>query len=433
MLMNFQRLDRYEFDRAIRRGLGSAFLHISAYGDAGIEEELLGACLHNYVFDKQIDGSRHDWLAMMIDRSGRWQFYADAIVRELESLPDDPWDFEQLVWLGVEMYERGHAEVREVLMRIFESACEKYDGCTEIERAITSVAGLPGFEMGARWLGRRADGNEYECHSLYKLACDLFYGCNVDQLLETEPRDLHLRAFRNAVKRLENIEKSHSGPDAPPTLAEVLEAVSSAADFKPYRRIRRFGKTGTEAERRQIYEALLKESNSFKQYAYLEVFELTGLPDVSEKVFEFLKSEHERLRHRTLCVLEKMKSPAVRKLALEFLQSQGDSDVTIGLRLLRANCEAGDSAMIFEKLAALTDLDHIHRASMAIRDASESIPQEPWERVLLRLYDIEPCGFCRRGILEKLIARKAASRELLVEARWDASQEVRMVARGATV
>lgn len=428
--MNIRKMDRAEFDRAVRSGLGSAFLHVCAHGDAEVDEELLGACLHNYVFDKQIDESRHKWLAMMIDRSGRWPMYADAILCELKRMPDDPWDFEQLVWLAVEMYERGYAAVRDMLLDIFDDAMLKYEGYTEIERAIVLVGGMPAFETAARWLGRSADGNEYQIHSLYELASDLFNKGEVNALLEREPADLHLRAFLAAVKEFEQISNKPYVPDAPLMMLEVFERVNAANDFSPGRGLRQFGKICTERERMEIYGVFLKENNPYRQYAYLEVFQTTGLPDVNDKVLELLNSEHERLRNRAFAVLEQTKSPLVRERLLNLITGENEADVRRGLCLLRSNFEIGDVAMILEKLATLKDPDEIHRMSASLRDLVDHYPEESWNDVLHCLYFMEPCGYCRGWILERMIRRGAAPAQLLFEAQWDACQEVRVWARG---
>lgn len=429
--MNVRKLDRAEFDRAIRCGLGAAFLHVRTHGDLEVRDQLLAACLHNYVFDKQIDESRHKWLAMMIDRSARWDIYADAVVGELKKMPEDPWDFEQLVWLAVEMFDRGHAEVSDVLLGIFDEAVVKYEGYTKIERAIVLVGGMPAFEMAARWLGSRAEGNEYEIHSLYELAGDLFNQNEVNALLEREPTDLHLRAYLTAVKTFEEISKKPHVPNEPLTLQEVFDRVNAADDFSFSHGLRRFGKVCTERERMQIYDAFLAEEKPHQQFAYLEVFLATGLPDVNDKVLELLNSEYERLQHRAFVVLEETKSPLIRARLLKLIESECEADVGRGLRLIQSNFEIGDVPMISDKLTAIEEPEQVHWVSMTLCDLVDHHPEEPWDDVLLRLYDTEPCGFCRGEILEKLIRRGAAPAQLLFEAQWDASQEVRFTARGS--
>jgi hypothetical protein len=70
---------------------------------------------------------------------------------------------------------------------------------------------------------------------------------------------------------------------------------------------------------------------------------------------------------------------------------------------------------------------------MSLRHLVDSYPDEPWNDVLLRLYDMEPCGFCRGGLLDMMISRKAAPAQFLFEAQWDACQDVKSSARGAVV
>ncbi len=57
-----RRLSREEFEAALQRGHGRAFLHVRAYGLQNVADLLLDACLHDKAYDPQCEDSRAKWL-----------------------------------------------------------------------------------------------------------------------------------------------------------------------------------------------------------------------------------------------------------------------------------------------------------------------------------------------------------------------------------
>ncbi len=84
--MKPRKLGKRAFARALRHGLGSAHLHVKEYGDEGVENILIDACLTDLVYDRQADSGRARWLARMLDASGRIEYYASKILEAIHAL-----------------------------------------------------------------------------------------------------------------------------------------------------------------------------------------------------------------------------------------------------------------------------------------------------------------------------------------------------------
>ena len=59
-----------EFRDALRKGLGRAVVHLRNYGAAGLEADLLHACLNSLCHDPQSEGTRSEWLWYMLGLAG---------------------------------------------------------------------------------------------------------------------------------------------------------------------------------------------------------------------------------------------------------------------------------------------------------------------------------------------------------------------------
>jgi hypothetical protein len=60
-----RRLDRTEFASALRKGQGRAMLPVIHFGLDDVKDLVLEACIHNQVYDQQIESGRGDWLFEM--------------------------------------------------------------------------------------------------------------------------------------------------------------------------------------------------------------------------------------------------------------------------------------------------------------------------------------------------------------------------------
>ena len=80
-----KRLDKIEFAAALRKGQGRAMLHVLHYGLEDVEGLILEACLHNQVYDQQLESIRGDWLFSMIRNSLNFAKFREVILKVLQT------------------------------------------------------------------------------------------------------------------------------------------------------------------------------------------------------------------------------------------------------------------------------------------------------------------------------------------------------------
>src|SRR5450759_3536764 len=79
-----RRLDRTEFASALRKGQGRAMLPVIHFGLDDVKDLVLEACIHNQVYDQQIESGRGDWLFEMFMDSPHYPEFRKAILNAIE-------------------------------------------------------------------------------------------------------------------------------------------------------------------------------------------------------------------------------------------------------------------------------------------------------------------------------------------------------------
>ena len=76
-------LDRDEFTSALRKGQGRAMLQVLHFGLDEVADLVLQACIHNQVYDQDVEGGRADWLFSMFKDT---DYFSDFRITILNSL-----------------------------------------------------------------------------------------------------------------------------------------------------------------------------------------------------------------------------------------------------------------------------------------------------------------------------------------------------------
>lgn len=107
-------LDRLEFAAALSKGQGRAMLHVIHYGFNDIKNLVLEACIHNQVYDQQLESSRAEWLFEIIKDSQHFQDFRNAVLKAIETEVDF-WNKFQLCRLLKEIAVNDDEEARRTL------------------------------------------------------------------------------------------------------------------------------------------------------------------------------------------------------------------------------------------------------------------------------------------------------------------------------
>jgi hypothetical protein len=429
--MKAKKLDKSEFARAIKLGLGRALLHVKEYGDSGVENELLNACLHNLVYDSQIEDGRSWWLMQMLVLTRNIDFYAGKIKEAL--LNEDGPDFNQLVVLAVKLFDQGFAEFKGVLSNLGPRNVNG-EGLRVLGEALVQLNGFAGLKAGAILMQENSI-EPWEKLSFYQTSMDnLNDARGVTDFLETEAKDCALVAdFLQEINSEMEQRKQKFPPSEPWTIAQVLNDIENAFDSQGANH-RSFGRYATHEELLTIVERLEGAEKPNQQYGYLSVFGNRALPIVTPKVKNLLTSNDKNVRRAARNALSLVKSLTVRNLALDTIRRGDDESIAYGLAILQLNFQPEDSELILHSLRKVKGPDFLHWSGSAVRHIADSHSDTAvLADCLLLLYEIDPCGICRGRALEQLMACNLAPKELIYEMQWDANRDNRITARGVAV
>ena len=427
--MNIRKLTQEEFARAIKNGLGSAYLHVKEYGDNEIQNELLRACIENLVFDTQINSGRGLWLVEMLQHTGQIKKYACEIRLKLLENPKDEATVQQLIDLAAVLFDKGFGEFKEILLNLSVSN-QSDEAILCLAEALVDVASFSGLETGVRKM-KELPSDSWIKKVLYEYASEELGGAEeVNSFLKSKSKlDIDLSCFWETVQK-------DFDPDyvrqSPPTLNQVLDSIQ--ADCIPFSRYKYqlFGKTATTEELQTILSLIDREVNPNRLAYYMEIFALREIPTIPSNAREMLFSKEENLQRSARNALSKIKSPVLRELAIELLQSETDRNIVCGLILLELNYTLKDLELIGSWLQLLDDIDWVHWGAMSVSRIAEN-DNTILTKELIWICEFNPCGFCRRDAFEKLLNTNRAPEQLTFEAQWDAERDIRILARGNLV
>jgi hypothetical protein len=446
-------LDKSEFERALKLGLGRAVLHVKAHPDVPYRDAILDVCLHSPAYDLQIEGTRAMYAYEVIRSANDYTWYREQILTALvESPPSDDWDQGHLMAMARQMAVDGDQEAREKLYgKVRVNAEAGYDNYVDEVVALDGAQGLAliaslppivghswAYESYASWLIEDfpEQANEETLRSILSE-----YPEFLEPLLEAL-RDRN-DPTREERKRAES--QTHQE-------ARRAELAISYADFKQRldegadRRYRsRFGLArpwGIHASDEDIQLAALDleaEQDQARLNTLLGIFNKRKYPLGPEHLLEiasqYLPSIEERndsgrptleasLAMGALNTLSHAQHASVRQFALSLLDQA--NLLYWAVKILSENFEAGD----WQVITSLTgqhkiDQEDYHSLGMGVRTMFESHPHPDAIPALLTLYEYGPCSFCRHFVVENLHSLNALPDWMIRECAHDSYSDTR--------
>jgi hypothetical protein len=144
-----------------------------------------------------------------------------------------------------------------------------------------------------------------------------------------------------------------------------------------------------------------------------------------QTLLKLVDVDQERVGFAAIEALKQIKHPKVRRLAFRLVDTRATWRGQ-AIDLLAANFQSGDHAVVLGWFKAEQDSDARHSLGLDITDFWERHPHEESEvPMLLALYELGPCSFCREGAVRRLIERNALTEEMRTECAYDANDEIR--------
>lgn len=414
------------FRAALGKGSGRAMILLrQAPDDPALHAELLRACGSNLHYDGQSESSRAPYLHRLIQATGRQRGFWQELWRWLAETraPDDGTDvaqaFHVLCLLAAEDASLDRALLHEFIGRA------SYDTTgVGAMMAFIRLEGLPALLLYVR---RFADdiAQPDEAWS---------FRCLVEALSEREGAEAAasaLAAARAACPELDrlmalDLEPVQEEPTRSMGYAAAREALAAGGRRFPWA----WARHASPEELAQAARDLLAEHDARRLGAYLALFRRRPFPGPITGLIPLVRHEDRLVARDAAEILGRAGGRDLRALALELLDGERPWN---GIRMLRGSLEAGDLQRIARRLDhAALGADGWHEAGLAVLDLldEQESPPEAGRALLLRLYEEEPCSFCRGSVVGRLAALGGLPGWMAEECRHDAEPETVSLAGG---
>lgn len=434
-------MDVEEFQRILKIGLGRAILHLQKHDAAPYRDVILDACLHNAVYDRQVEGGNGRYIMDIIELTGEQKFYRKQILDAASAINDnaDDRDASHLLDMVQQFAEQGDKEARQIIYDVISTLTPEnpWDAWRIIE-----LDKIEGFLFIADNLGEFAISGAkfYETdYLLWSLEDDVGEAEATKTLTEARQDNERIDAYLKVVEKYradrEQHGKASQSRKSKPTNLTYSEITKQIESPGWGGMLNTWGKTADPESLKLVANDLLQEEDPDKLRKYLTIFRRTPFPLNPEPLFKLI--DYRDNRHPTLSiqvpakmftVLENINHPSVRDFALRLFADKQWYGRAIGL--LKSNFEDGDWSFIEEMTQRTFDNDFIHHnLEMSVRKVFDEHPSQAAAGALLNLYEYAPCSFCRRTIVKQLHSIDALTDSIREECLYDSNLEIRELAQ----
>lgn len=418
-------LNKSEFEKSLRIGLGSAILHLQSQDYSLYEDSILNACLHNISYDPQIEGYKTSYLIDIIKLTDNVGFFREQILQATSLIDEDTdyHDVRHLVELTSAFAKEGDSEARKIIYNIFNANLEDEDPLGG--RNIIEIDGIEGFVYVATKLGDlKQNDTEPKADDYYLWTLEEIIGEETAKIQLSEIRQLNksLDFYLNLVEKSRYKPKSSREVFAPAqTYAEVKATSKNISSNLVY-----WGQTASKDDLELVAYEFIKEHDPNSVVQYLRLFRRVPFPLEPQLLFRFMDMEHPSgifLSAMTISALALIEHPSVRELALSLINEDKHSGLAV--RLLARNYEEVDWKLIENLGEKITDPDEYHDFARSVQDVFELQSSSSATQTLRNMYYNNPCSFCREIVLDRLHRIGGLNTTILDECRYDSNLDIR--------
>jgi hypothetical protein len=420
-----RKLSKAQFKTALRKGQGRALRAIRARGQLIDESTVLDACLHNFAYDPQLEGSRAWWMMAFLDAADAAERLRPKILAAFDSATST-WDLDQLCGLAEIYARRGCAEARETLYKVFERQPDPMASWLGVEQ-ILRLDGLRGVVLAAaRRPAERAFGEWRDGFvDLLESADEAFGAEAVDETVEEAARSYpRLRSFQQSLRDYRERPPPEPRQETAIGLEQVIEEIRAADPSRGRQRYRGWGKRiASEEALRQVAEAMYSESHPGRLAKYLAILSGRAPSRLHPRLLTLADHPDREVRSRALAVLANYSTEAVRALALTRMRQGDHGEEVLGLFI--KNYREGDHRLIEAALLTGDNIGDVHGLVLAIRRIFENNHTAACATSMRFVYEHSPCSLCRAGTVELLLELGMLPDELREECALDANEDIR--------
>jgi hypothetical protein len=431
-------LDMDEFASALRKGQGRAKLHVLNFGLDEVADLVLEACIHNQVYDQQVESGRANWLFSMFKETVYYLEFRLAILNSLR-IETESYNLFQLLGLTRNIADQGDSEaIIAYEQTVYRLAA---DPASDIWLGIEDLLELKGAEAMlnlARIYGQRllADPNDFVNDYLLQYAGHPEFP---EILMEYSKKDNLIRIYQVYLEamgrvrlstRIEDREtqklRHHNQVRKEYSLNSILEDARNLKGSYPGHYVT-FGKHANVEELEVIYDELLTESDHAVRTRMLWVFRRTKVPRLDEKLFEWANAPEDDLRAASISALAQISDESVHVFARKKLESRNFTGVDPEVfELFINNYDVRDAELINKRLVDLQpDLHDAHSIGLSLIKLADRYEDPGLAASVVWTYENTPCTHCRHATVLWLNHHLKLSDEQRFECKFDAEEEIR--------
>ncbi len=421
-------MDDSEFDRSLKLGLGRAILYLQEHPAAPHRDAILDACLHNWAYDAQIEGNRAEYMFDIIELTDEKDYYREQILAALADSGDEA-DAIQLFDLARLFAQQGDVEARQAIYDKFVSNCSKGD-CTDAT-AIIQLDGIAGFLFAADEIGGILlnTENDWVYGYLYREVEERCGKAKTRRAVKrASAENVQVKAYMDCVAEVRAKQEKCAEADldhATISYAQLKQLIINHNGYPPGMSLVLWGKQASETELAQAAADLLLETNPKRLRAYVRIFRRRCFPLDIEPLIGLARNSKIKNAALAMRALENIIHPKVRAFALE-LVAKPSGEVGWVPDLLINNFQEGDHLILESLLAKSLKKGDYHRLGLGVLDFCEAHPNpESEERLMLALYEYDPCAFCRSFAVDRLFELDRLPAWMAEECRYDANLDTR--------
>jgi hypothetical protein len=416
-------MNRQEFEDSIKQGTGRAILILKENPQVDFNDIIIQACVHNFAYDPQSEGSRAHYLYDLIRLCSYRKTLERQVLAELSKFaaPLYSHGLDQLFELAAFQARNGNTQAKEVIyskLRAIgarELLCYRFTGCIDAD-------GVQGLVFLAKFLGKemRQDRGLWDDDHLIRYAEEHFSDSNPRKTLEDLGRtDKDVATYLEVVRQtVHNQEARESVFQRIPTydlLKSRIEADVGIAG--PW------AKRAPEEVIVQLARDMLEQKDTKKISPYLMLFSSVKFPFDYSVFLELLNPDDLEFTCLICRALQHFRDKRIRALALANLHDNLCLEESVDL--LVENFEDGDSEMLANLLESAQDEGDFHSLGLSItkifsknKTAGAFIP-------LLKIYERTRCGVCRHYSIEIMQENGILPEWIKEEAALDSYRETR--------
>ncbi len=418
-----------EFQRALKRGFGRAVLHLRKHDGHAYRVMILDACLHNRAYDPQVEGSRARYMIDVMRESGEMAFFTDALLRSLSDTEHD-WDTPQRFELARRLCQSGNAEARDAMYAAFRNS---EISATDVAVEFMELDGIQGLLFVVSQIGSQMARNpeQWEDDFLLKEARRLCGQETVDATLQDAAKtDASIRAYLDGVnKNIALRTATHKPNPKDMTYGQIHSLIETG---QAGGLLVEWVQTASDSELQAAAHDLTQELDPQKLKSYLTLFRKKRFPLGISVLLNLVELADGPVPRHALMVLANLQDENIRSLAFKLIE-KSSSKRDYSIDLLVNNFQNGDHRIVETWCDAETDPGVINAFGRSLRDFFAAHPDtDTEERLLMSLYEKEPCAHCRCYIVERLKHLNTLTEDMRSECAYDSYEETRSLVKAGT-